>query len=72
MRYARRAGPPSHADKMDRSAGNATHGHATRHVQGMSWICIVAACQALPRMSCPKAKAAPRGSAAAQSKEHLE
>ena len=37
-------------------------GHATRHVQGMLRIYIVAACQALLRMS-PKAKAAPRGSA---------
>ena len=34
---------PSHVDTMDSSAGNAMHGHATRHVQGMLRIYIVAA-----------------------------
>ena len=44
---------------MDRNAGNAIFGHATWQAQEMSWICNVAACQALLRMS-PKAKAAPK------------
>ena len=53
------------------NAGNAMFGRAATHVQEMSWIDHVAACQALLRMS-PKAKAAHRGSAAAQPKEHLD
>ena len=43
------------------------YGHAATHVQEMSWVYNVAACQAFL-----KAKAAPGGSAAAQPKEHFD
>ena len=56
--------PPTWSEMQE----NAMFGHAATHVQDMSWIYNVAACQALLRMS-PKANAAPRGSAAAQPKE---
>ena len=46
------------------------YGLATQHVEGLLRICMVVVCQALLRMS-PRAKADPRGSAAAQPKEHL-
>ena len=62
---------PAHSERMVSSAGNVMCGHATQHVAGLLRLCIVVGCQALLRMS-PRAKAAPRCSAAAQPKEHLD
>ena len=61
---------PFHPERMVSSAGTVMYGLATQHVAGLWRFYTVVVCQALLRMS-PQAKGDPRGSAAAQPKEHL-
>ena len=62
--------PPSNPDRMVSSAGNVMCGQRSMW-KGCCGLYIVVVCQTLLRMSA-KAKAASRGSAAGQPKEHLD